>query len=145
YVDNGDGTITDTRTGLMWEKLSDDGSIHDQDNGYTWGNVGPAKIAVLNSSSFAGHSDWRLPNAAELHSLINLGTVLPAVDAPFNSGCVPGCTVTTCSCTPSTLHWTSTTSTNNPSDAWVVDFNIGGLSAEFKITNYAVRAVRDAQ
>src|SRR5262249_50972170 len=32
YVDNGDGTITDTRTGLMWEKQSDDGSIHDKDN-----------------------------------------------------------------------------------------------------------------
>ena len=32
YTDNGDGTITDNRTGLMWEKLGDDGSIHDKDN-----------------------------------------------------------------------------------------------------------------
>src|SRR4030095_1336400 len=30
YTDNGDGTITDNNTGVMWEKLSDDGSIHDQ-------------------------------------------------------------------------------------------------------------------
>src|SRR5262249_32070000 len=36
YVDNGDGTISDTRTGLMWEKLSDDASIHDKDAMYTW-------------------------------------------------------------------------------------------------------------
>ena len=39
YVDNGDGTITDTSTGLMWEKLSDDTSIHDKDNVYTWTNA----------------------------------------------------------------------------------------------------------
>ncbi len=32
YTDNGDGTITDNVTGLMWEKKSDDGSIHDKDN-----------------------------------------------------------------------------------------------------------------
>src|SRR5437016_10972638 len=32
YVDNGDGTITDVNTGLMWEQLSHDGSVHDQYN-----------------------------------------------------------------------------------------------------------------
>ena len=36
FVDNGDGTITDTKTGLQWEKKSDDGTIHDQDDTYTW-------------------------------------------------------------------------------------------------------------
>ena len=36
YVDNGDGTITDSNTNLMWEKLSNDGFIHDKDNAYTW-------------------------------------------------------------------------------------------------------------
>jgi hypothetical protein len=39
YVDNGDGTITDSKTGLMWEKLSDDGSIHDWDATYTWADA----------------------------------------------------------------------------------------------------------
>lgn len=41
YIDNGDGTITDTRTGLMWEKKSDDGTIHDKDNVYSWGSTIP--------------------------------------------------------------------------------------------------------
>jgi hypothetical protein len=36
FKDNGDGTITDTKTGLMWEKKSDDGGIHDKDNKYIW-------------------------------------------------------------------------------------------------------------
>lgn len=36
YTDNGDGTITDNVTGLMWEKKDDSGGIHDKDNDYTW-------------------------------------------------------------------------------------------------------------
>ena len=39
YVDNGNGTITDANTGLMWEKLSDDGTIHDWNNPYIWDNA----------------------------------------------------------------------------------------------------------
>jgi Protein of unknown function (DUF1566) len=63
YTDNGDGTITDNNTGLMWEKKSDDGSIHDQDTAYTWDDAFGVHIAGLNAGSgFAGHTDWRLPN-----------------------------------------------------------------------------------
>jgi hypothetical protein len=36
YVDNGDGTVTDSNTGLEWEKKSDDGGLHDKDNFYSW-------------------------------------------------------------------------------------------------------------
>ena len=36
YTDNGDGTITDNNTKLMWEKKSDDGGLHDKDNTYVW-------------------------------------------------------------------------------------------------------------
>ena len=32
YLDNGDGTVTDVNTGLVWEKLSHDGSVHDEHN-----------------------------------------------------------------------------------------------------------------
>jgi hypothetical protein len=35
YQDNGDGTVTDKNTGLVWEKKSDDGGIHDMDNLYS--------------------------------------------------------------------------------------------------------------
>src|SRR5438876_6315029 len=42
YTDNGDGTITDENTGLMWEKKSADGNIHDMDTLYTWNEIGRA-------------------------------------------------------------------------------------------------------
>src|SRR5919198_2193305 len=39
YVDNGDGTITDSNTGLVWEKKSADGTIHEKDMTYIWSNA----------------------------------------------------------------------------------------------------------
>lgn len=39
YVDNGDGTITDVNTGLMWEKKSDDGTLNDKDLRYPWAGL----------------------------------------------------------------------------------------------------------
>ena len=56
---NGDGTITGNNTKLMWAKKSDDGTIHDKDNSYTWANAFAVHIATLNSTNFAGHNDWR--------------------------------------------------------------------------------------
>jgi hypothetical protein len=40
YTDNGDGTITDNNTGLMWEKKGDAGGLHDKDNIYAWSGDG---------------------------------------------------------------------------------------------------------
>jgi hypothetical protein len=56
YADNGDGTVTDNVTGLMWQK-SFAVMTYDQ--------------AVRKASSFelAGHSDWRLPSLKEVYSL----------------------------------------------------------------------------
>lgn len=143
YVDNGDGTITDVNTGLMWEKLSDDGSIHDRDTNYTWANAFAVKIATLNSGGgFAGYTDWRLPNYKELISIVNLQNVSPSVSAAFNNGCVAACTVTTCSCTASDVYWSSSTYADVPSNAWVVLFSDGLGGAVFKSSSFRVRAVR---
>jgi hypothetical protein len=142
YTDNGDGTITDTKTGLMWEKLSDDGSIHDKDTTHTWANAFASKIATLNSSSFADHSDWRLPNVNELQSLVQYGAVAPSVDAAFTTACAASCTVTTCSCTQSNLYWSATTFQFSPSDAWGVLFLSGHVSPTLKSNTFFVRAVR---
>lgn len=163
YVDNGDGTITDTSTGLMWEKKSDDGTIHDKDNTYSWsgasygstnvldGTAATTFLAALNAGGgFAGHTDWRLPNRKELESLVNLEIAYPAPSTfpAFNTGCGvnssgnPGCTVTTCSCTGRYGYWSSSTYANDPQIAWEVNFYDGTPGGNYKLFGYYVRAVR---
>src|SRR4029434_2147304 len=71
YTDNGDGTITDNNTGLMWEKQSQDGSIHDVNNTYSWEGAFTEHVAGLNTMHFAGHRYGRLPNVRERPSIVN--------------------------------------------------------------------------
>ena len=157
YTDNGNGTITDNTTGLMWEKKSSDGSLHDMSQTYTWESAF-AFIAQLNAGSgFAGHTDWRLPNAKELQSIVNFENFTPAVSPAFNTGCMAACTVLTCSCTAWTLepgantpfgYWSSTTVSRAHRLAWFVNFVDGNVVAGdtgdhgFKDFTMGVRAVR---
>jgi hypothetical protein len=142
YVDNGDGTVTDANTGLTWEKKSDDGSIHDKDTFYTWDNAFAVHVAGLNSMNFAGHNDWRVPNRRELQSIVDDNTANPAVSPVFNTSCVPGCTVLTCSCTVLDYYWSSTTYFPISNDARVVHFLDGTDLGLGKGSLAHVRAVR---
>ena len=91
YQDNGDGTITDLNTGLMWEKKSLlDGSDHDVGLEFPWSSPTLATVwdwvDALNATAFAGYTDWRLPNVKELQSIIDYGRANqsnPAVDPAF--------------------------------------------------------------
>ena len=68
FTDNGNGTITDNVTGLMWQKV---------DNGEsTWANG----VANAPGISTGGYSDWRLPTPAELFSIQNHNNTQPALN-----------------------------------------------------------------
>jgi hypothetical protein len=143
YTDNGDGTIIDNNTGLVWEKLSMDGTVHDVGNAYTWDQAFSGHVATLNSGAgLAGHTDWRLPNVKELQSIVNYERFGPAVSSAFNTGCMSGCTVLTCSCTASSFYWSSTTEASGPGDAWVVFFKDGDVVVFGKNVFGFVRGVR---
>lgn len=143
FTDNGDGTITDNVNGLVWEKLSDDGSIHDKDAAYTWADAFAVKVAALNLMAFAGHADWRLPNLFELSSLLDLETENPRTYPEFRSNCVDGCTAETCSCTRNGHYWTSSSFYGDTSEAWIVPFHSSVVSrAEKFAPSIQVRAVR---
>jgi len=148
YTDNGDGTITDNNTGLMWEKKSADGTIHDKDAFYLWANAFAVHIAGLNdvagggTACFAGYCDWRLPNVKELQSIVNYGAFNPAVSAAFNTGCVAGSTVLTGSCTAASSYWASSSFVSNPALAWSVVFSSGNVGTGGKGNTFRVRAVR---
>jgi len=152
YNDLGNGVIKDQRTGLFWEKKSDDGSIHDWDNTYTWstgdpwnfdGTAATVFLATLNTAPcFGGFCDWRLPTRFELETILDLGNVNPAVPAVFNTSCTAGCTVTTCSCTRSSYYWSSSTYPGNSGYAWGVGFFNGSVVYFSKTDSWFVRAVR---
>jgi hypothetical protein len=157
YVDNGDGTITDLKTSLMWEKLYNDNSVlHDYDNfSYLWEGAFK-KVDDLNADNFAGHSDWRLPNIRELDSLVvfdqpSYSVNVVSIDPVFATLCSDSqvsCTegqVEACSCTKNLPYWSSTTSEQtaaSTASAWVVDFSTGTRSTQPKNTYKYVRAVR---
>ncbi len=168
FVDNGNGTITDNQTGLMWEKKDDAGGIHDQDTYYTWSTGSPYNpdgtaftvfLATLNTPPcFAGHCDWRLPTsagccgyptgqAAELESILAAQypncTSSPCVPAAFNTNCTPGCSVTGCSCTASYFHyWSASNVSAFPDGAFAVQFGDGSVGPSYKANGEHVRAVR---
>ncbi|MBI3785777.1 MAG: hypothetical protein HY270_20480 [Deltaproteobacteria bacterium] len=112
FVDNGDGTVTDRQTCLVWEKKDDAGGIHDKDNAYTWslcggtacppdGSVFTVFLPTLNNGAFARHGDWRLPSEdgnnyadrpQELQAISDpqaagCGSGAPCVDLAFNTNC----------------------------------------------------------
>lgn len=165
FCDNGDGTITDNQTGLMWEKKDAAGGIHDRNNLYTWssgdfegapadGTAFTVFIAGLNAANFAGHADWRLPSEdgwnspftgpKEMESILAVPcTSSPCVSAVFNTNCNSGCTVEQCSCTIADDYMSETTYA--PADLYArsVDFTDGSATDVRKGFGGArVRAVR---
>lgn len=141
YTDNGDGTITDNNTNLVWEKKSADGSIHDVNVFYSWDEAFTVHVAQLNAAAFAGHNDWRVPNVKELQSIVDYERTGLALSSAFNSNCTSGATVLTGSCTAAGHYWTSTTAAPAPGFAWTVHFS--DLSGKlYKSFVLRVRAVR---
>ncbi len=74
FVDNEDNTITDNATGLMWAK-------EDSKEGMNW-EAALAYVQKLNNELYLGYSDWRLPNAKELHSIVDYSRSPDATSSP---------------------------------------------------------------
>jgi hypothetical protein len=151
FRDNGDGTLTDESTGLVWEKKTDDGSLHDKDRAFFW-EPGAGSIwewlAAVNAEGgpgFAGKADWRVPDRKELESIVDASRFNPALPGAFSSACAPGCSAAICSCTGSLLHyWTSTSVAAAPTDfAWGMLPSSGAMQASSRKTAFGhFRAVR---
>ena len=125
--------VRDNVTGLIWEVKTDDGSIHDRDNKYTWQNAQDVFIAELNAQSFGGYSDWRLPIIKELSSIINSLVYSPAIDSDYFLNIM------------SSGYWSSTTYADNLRHVWRVVFGYGLVDYYNKSDSYYVGAVRGGQ
>ncbi len=138
FIDNGDGTVTDTQTGLMWEKkVAGSGCLHCASDLYDWYTAMSDWIPEVNGWSadgstqagLAGHTDWRMPTNAELQTILDCGFGIPCIDPIFGP-------------TQSDGYWSSTTTADFPDFAWRVFFGGGGVNGDGKSTYNWVRAVR---
>lgn len=80
FVDNGNGTISDLATGLMWMAF-DSGHFGAGDAGngtMDW----KAALKYCEKMNFAGYDDWRLPNGKELHSIVDYNRSPDTTDSP---------------------------------------------------------------
>lgn len=141
YTNNGDSTITDTDTGLMWTQTPS--------AAMNWN----AAISYAEGLTTGTYTDWRLPNVKELQSLVDItlatstssATALPCLQRTL----FPAATATAC--------WSSTPlrSGGTPTQAWLVEFGVntaispprgaqGIVSYEPFSSSYPVFAVRNA-
>jgi hypothetical protein len=152
FVDNGDGTITDRETKLMWEKKRRrPGDLHDSERLVHWSYDGRTEtiwdwIDAVNREGergFAGHSDWRIPNVKELFTLFDARSSQdPHIDSVFENGQCGRANDPACSDTAPRLHWTSTSFADFPAHAMVVGFGGVIVDSRMKTALLAVRAVR---
>jgi Protein of unknown function (DUF1566)/Collagen triple helix repeat (20 copies) len=152
---NGDGTLTDNQTGLMWELKTSTcgGEVTCLNNVYAWSSSGTAPdgslyttfLATLNSDAsadgnstcFANHCDWRIPNIAELQTIIELTA----------SGCSAGspCMDPAFGPTQASGYWSSSSLAGRPFFAWFVNFLNGSVSNLDRQNGYFARAVRSGR
>lgn len=133
FIENGDGTVTDTVTKLTWKRCSEGLSGELCEKGeplvYTWQEA----IKVAAESRFNGKNDWRLPDIKELNSIIERQCTMPAI----NEIVFPA--------TPTMSFWSSTPYAGNPAFAWNVYFPYGISDGNSKSYRFFVRLVRSAR
>ncbi|MGH7297965.1 MAG: DUF1566 domain-containing protein, partial [Polyangiaceae bacterium] len=120
YGDNGDGTVSDRVTGLMWQQTAEPSPTDF-----------PTALSTCASLALGGHTDWRLPRYIELASLVDYSSSVPAIDTTAFPGAVP------------TDFWASTIVAGSTCNAWEIYFTAGdaGFDPIAGIDN-AVRCVR---
>lgn len=122
-VDNKDGTVTDTATGLTW-----------QQTGPTEKMTLTQALEYCESLDLAGYTDWRLPNRNELLSLVDFSTASPCIDTDYFPDTQNG------------SYWSSSIykSTNDNSNGgyWQINFSTGGMDPDDNWFEFYARAVR---
>jgi hypothetical protein len=144
------GCVQDNVTGLIWEVKTADflPGLRDWTNTYTnysvaynpsglYGTATDASgfVTAVNATNLCGFSDWRLPSADELHSIVDYGLAsgLPTVDATWFPN------------TQGNTFWSASPYVGTSTDAWYVAFNGGYDNISGRTLPYFVRLVRAGQ
>jgi len=130
FTDNGNDTVTDNLTGLMWTK---DANIYGR---RTWTQA----LADCEACTVGGHTDWHLPQVKELQSLIHFGYFSPALSNTAGTGqWTSGDPFTN---VQSYYYWSATTHGNYFTIAWDVAFDCGYVHNGDKSDPWYVWCVR---
>ncbi|MBF0539517.1 MAG: DUF1566 domain-containing protein, partial [Nitrospirae bacterium] len=142
FTVNSDQTVTDTLTGLVWTKDASTPTVGSCTGGKMTWQAALDYVACLNTASYLGHNDWRLPNINELESLVNAGQANTAwLQSQGFANVKPD----------NTRYWSSTTHAYYTSYAWEVNMYDGYVIANEYNTNnktsinYYVWPVRSGQ
>lgn len=119
FKDNGDNTVTDNYTGLVWQKTQSPNTL-------TWEEA----LNYATSLSLAGKSDWRVPNVKELQSLNDEKLLRPSFNKSFFPNMISG------------NFWSSTTQVNSTNRAWDLNIDYGIVSYNDKTIRENVICVR---
>lgn len=130
FIDNGDGTISDIGTGLMWQKCSRGVSGSNCESGVATPHNWLQALEVAQSSNLAGYSDWRLPNITELSSIVEERCYNPSI----NSSYFPN--------TASVYYWSASPFVGYIDFAWYVNFHYGDSYYYVSGYRYSSRRVR---
>ena len=138
FTDHGDGTVTHTKTGLMWKQCSEGlggiGCATGAASTHTW-QAALQRAETLNAGAgFAGFNDWRLPNIKELSSIVEEQCFAPAINATLFPNTPP-----------SSWYWSSSPYAAYASGGWSVGFRNGFDFVYLKSNNFYVRLVRSGQ
>ena len=116
FTDNGDGTVTDNATKLLWQK-ADDGSTRNWDAARTY----------CDGFVLAGKSDWRLPSIRELRTIVDYARSGPAAPAELE--------------TDNAIYFSSTVVQGDANSAWGVNFQGGFDTFQIKSSRLRARCV----
>ncbi|MBF0178303.1 MAG: DUF1566 domain-containing protein [Magnetococcales bacterium] len=132
FTDNGNGTVTDNLTGLIWLKNANCFDTQTWANALTSANTLASGACGLTDSSKAG--DWRLPNKVELKSLVDRSQISPALPSghPFSG-------------VQSNYYWSSSSYATSGSVAWYVYLDDGFVNVSTKSATTYVWPVRGGQ
>ncbi len=144
-IDNGDGTVTDRTTGLIW--LQDADCVSQR----AWADVDTSAevVALINAASCDNYTastfnDWRLPTVQELQSVLDYGYFSPAIsNATGNAKWTADRYAF--SGVQSNNYWSSSIFVSSTTDAWFVYLGNGRVSSDSKTNTYYVWPVRGGQ
>jgi hypothetical protein len=119
FVDNADGTITQSNTGLMWAKCSE-GQSDTNCTGTAKEMIWSDALIAANNSNLGGYNDWRLPNIKELQALVDYSRYSPAIDTSYFPN------------TPSSWFWSASPIAEFSYDAWYAGFDVGYAGNDYR-------------